>query len=237
MKLSSLPNYFCYAFTLIELLIVIAIIAILAAMLLPALQKAREQAKTSQCSSNLKQVVQILQVYADENRGYIPKYADGSNTWSMTARDYFVNRRILCCPTGRLPGNCNPDNKADMGNTSWFTYGIIEGNSGTYMHFSTQKTIKTPNEWGSGRQHKPGIPTSRMMILADSTKTGANNWQSYLILQAPWETDNTVALRHDQRANMAFFDGHVGKVDVNELINLQQGTCSPGNTGVLRRLL
>jgi type II secretory pathway pseudopilin PulG len=62
------------ASTLIELLVVISVIAVLMAVLLPSLARARQQAKTVVCQTNLKQWGVAFNLYAQDNKGRLPKY-------------------------------------------------------------------------------------------------------------------------------------------------------------------
>ena len=63
-------------FTLVELLVVIAIIALLLSMMVPALNKARAQAKSAVCRSNQKQLGVATEIYAMENQDYMPLALD-----------------------------------------------------------------------------------------------------------------------------------------------------------------
>ena len=90
------------AFTLVELLVVIAVIALLAAMLLPALSKARQSGRRTACMSNLRQLSVALSIYASENEGDFP-IANRTNRWPSQLYRHYENLDVLRCPTDRTP--------------------------------------------------------------------------------------------------------------------------------------
>lgn len=77
-----------HAFTLVELLVVIGIIAVLVAILLPALNRAREQAKKVACASNERQIMQMFMMYTNEQQGWLPPFSYSSNGASLSGPDW-----------------------------------------------------------------------------------------------------------------------------------------------------
>ncbi|MAE65766.1 MAG: hypothetical protein CMJ18_15970 [Phycisphaeraceae bacterium] len=71
------------AFTLIELLVVISIVALLIALIMPAVKRAREQARRAVCASNQRQLCIALHAYAADNEGHFPASHDHMNASLM----------------------------------------------------------------------------------------------------------------------------------------------------------
>ncbi len=206
-------------FTMVELLVVIAIISILAGMLLPVIAKALDQARSVQCTSNLKQVGMMRDFYAEDYRNYIPGYtqmAEGEQlNWvrvlnrlgyrdpSLTgsAAELAIHNRycIFLCPS-------NPPKIYLWQKTR--SYGMYSGPSGSAGPLTPINTKKLP---------RPGA----WFYYADSIRLSTGMQQHYVFYRN--QSDRCVHLRHNGKANASYLDGGVRRVGLVELEEQEPG--------------
>lgn len=205
------------AFTLIELLVVIAIIAILAAILFPVFGRARENARRSSCSSNLKQIgLGILQYSQDYDEKY-PMYRVGNwqagkvYGWADAIQPYVKSEQLLQCPSDTNPPP-TVDYRPRQGGFTDYVYSTCLGSS-------PQSTVGNAAGSGIGLSMVDS-PALTMMAIdgkAIHLNMGSNvegNGSARMATRgggvvgfagsANFDTD-----RHLDGANLLFADGHV----------------------------
>lgn len=233
------------AFTLVELLVVIAMIGLLAGLLLPALARAKQKAQQTSCINNLRQIGVALELYVGEFTQYPSCFwsagastPPGNNTyvWQTRLLSYMANnRQAFWCPAAKPQSAWDP-----AANT---TIGPVVGEDGKINPYGIKETSLFSlgyNDWGLSlplglglggdvgsrptkdtmvRQPSAMIAVGEVRTDASSIDFGANLDPQVSNMQNSTRHNQCPCNRHNFRTDLLFADAHVENPWRNDVID------------------
>lgn len=203
------------AFTVMELLVVMAVIVILAALLLPTLARSRQRAQQIRCASNLHQIGLGLQNFVADNHAYptiySPTNSEQSGTWGRQIErggfDLEVKSNALAegvwhCPSVQFK---NPPTNFVRASYGYNAYGAVRKATNS-LGLTGNIFVQSRASISFTRVNESEVVNpSDMMAIGDSMNGVIEFWR----LPAYLKPGGLADLRHQGRLNVVFCDAHV----------------------------
>jgi len=202
------------AFTLIELLTVIAVIGILAAILIPAIGKVREKANFAKDASNLRQLGVANQLYIQDNGGRLVRAFEKdesgavvSQSWTWNLMPYLEDLKDLSIDekwqVEERPGNV------------FNTPARTEYNQGNANKRSYGMNFQIYNVDGPGKGLFINIPEPAQIVHIGPIELKDTQWMKSSDAKGP---GSEMKFYYGDKANFLFTDGHVGAHTAEEMV-------------------
>ncbi len=183
------------AFTLLELLVVIAVIAILSAILIPAIKGARERANEATCLANLRQCGTLILMYAADANGRMPASGpDGS--W-----DDELLRNGLISDFSLTRQGC-PEHRETLSATYGYNYMQLGNAQSPQIGSRPVLQIENPSE---------------TIMVADGHNLPSTTWPHLVYWEDSFWTGDRAPLGHREGINVVWADGHASWISIDKV--------------------